>query len=420
MSTSPTDSRSSRVSRVEPPLTSSSSGSWIALCVAAAAMVGTLPGRTPGLGLITEPLLADLQLSRVDYGQINLWATLIGALFCFPAERLLDRFGPRIMVAATAAALGVVAAAMSRVDSAAAMFWLITLTRGLGQSALTVVSIALVGKSFDRRAVWPMAAYSVLMSIGFMITFPTVQYLVKYHGWRDPWGGVGLSLVGFAIAAWFALPRTTRQLGAAESAADEATATGDGLTLREALATPLFWTFAAGTSLFGLAYAGLGIFNEDILKLRGLDAYYGHSLGVTAICGLAGQAACGLGAKFMSYQRLTTIALALYAGGLISLARIIDVNQLYAASALLGASGGMITVIFFAVWSRHFGRLQLGRIQGVAQMLSVFASGIGPLLYAACRDRTGSYDMILFVLAAVVTAVGGIAWFIRAPVRYGA
>ena len=33
---------------------------WVVLGVAALAMVGTLPGRTQGLGLITEPLLADL------------------------------------------------------------------------------------------------------------------------------------------------------------------------------------------------------------------------------------------------------------------------------------------------------------------------------------------------------------------------
>jgi hypothetical protein len=32
--------------------------------VAALATVGTLPGRTQGLGLITEPLLRDLNLSR--------------------------------------------------------------------------------------------------------------------------------------------------------------------------------------------------------------------------------------------------------------------------------------------------------------------------------------------------------------------
>jgi len=45
---------------------------WVNVTVAAAAMVGTLPGRTQGLGLITEPLLADLQIDRVLFAQINL------------------------------------------------------------------------------------------------------------------------------------------------------------------------------------------------------------------------------------------------------------------------------------------------------------------------------------------------------------
>ena len=35
---------------------------WVNVAVAALAMVGTLPGRTQGLGLITESLLADLQM----------------------------------------------------------------------------------------------------------------------------------------------------------------------------------------------------------------------------------------------------------------------------------------------------------------------------------------------------------------------
>ena len=49
---------------------------WVMLLLAAAAMVGTLPGRTQGLGLVTEPLIADLRIGRVDYAQLNLWATL--------------------------------------------------------------------------------------------------------------------------------------------------------------------------------------------------------------------------------------------------------------------------------------------------------------------------------------------------------
>ncbi|MBL9212306.1 MAG: hypothetical protein JNL92_17735, partial [Opitutaceae bacterium] len=38
---------------------------WVMMTVAAVAMVGTLPGRTQGLGLITESLLRDLQIDRV-------------------------------------------------------------------------------------------------------------------------------------------------------------------------------------------------------------------------------------------------------------------------------------------------------------------------------------------------------------------
>ena len=38
---------------------------WVVLGVACAAMIGTLPGRTQGLGLITEPLLRDLNIGRV-------------------------------------------------------------------------------------------------------------------------------------------------------------------------------------------------------------------------------------------------------------------------------------------------------------------------------------------------------------------
>ena len=33
--------------------------------------VGTLPGRTQGLGLITEPLIADLHIDRVSYAAIR-------------------------------------------------------------------------------------------------------------------------------------------------------------------------------------------------------------------------------------------------------------------------------------------------------------------------------------------------------------
>src|SRR6185503_8897527 len=87
-----------------------------AVGVAAAAMVATLPGRTHGLGLVTEPLLADLQLDRVAFAALNFWATLFGAAFCVPVGWLIDRFGVRATLAAVLLALGATVLAMTTVS----------------------------------------------------------------------------------------------------------------------------------------------------------------------------------------------------------------------------------------------------------------------------------------------------------------
>src|SRR4029453_17736423 len=88
---------------------------WVSLGVAALAMVGTLPGRTQGLGLVTEPLMRDLGIGRVAFAEINLVATLVGPLFCLGIGRLIDRAGGRLVLTVVTAALGLVVLAMSRV-----------------------------------------------------------------------------------------------------------------------------------------------------------------------------------------------------------------------------------------------------------------------------------------------------------------
>src|SRR5690348_6231899 len=71
------------------------SQAWINVVVGAVIMLATFPGRTQGLGLITEPMLRDLRLDHVTYANINLWATLLGAAICLPIGRAFDRLGLR-------------------------------------------------------------------------------------------------------------------------------------------------------------------------------------------------------------------------------------------------------------------------------------------------------------------------------------
>ena len=55
---------------------------WVNLFVAAAAMTGTFPGRTHGLGLITSYLCGDLNITFFQYGVINFVAIVLGVSIC--------------------------------------------------------------------------------------------------------------------------------------------------------------------------------------------------------------------------------------------------------------------------------------------------------------------------------------------------
>lgn len=387
-------------------------GGWINVFVASVIMLATLPGRTQGLGLITEPLLLDLRLDRVSYANINLWATLLGALICLPIGRLFDRAGLRVATFVLTLGLGAVVWTMSRTaGSVAVLFLLVLATRAIGQSALSVASITAVGKSFDRQVGMAMGVYSVLLTVFMAAAFVGVGTAVRVEGWRSAWDGVAYGLLLFAAPVVLLL----RERPAGQTA-DAEEGGGAGMPLAEALRTPAFWVFAGGTSLFGLVSSGLGLFNQAVLAERGFDqAIYVNFLGATVVIGLVGQGLCGWLTLRWSMRRLLGLALLLYAVGLAALPLLSTLTQLWIFAALYGLSGGMITVLFFAVWRQAFGAAHLGRIQGAAQMLTVLASAIGPLIFAQCEKLTGSYMPALWLLVPCLFLLSLAAFRVPSP-----
>ncbi len=394
---------------------------WVNLTVAAMAMVGTLPGRTQGLGLITESLLKDLQIDRVVFAQINLWATLIGALFCFGIGRLIDRVGSRVVLTSVVLALSAVVLAMSGVHGIAGLAVLITLTRGFGQSALSVVSLTMVGQWFVKRLSLAMGVYTVTMSVGFMIAFPVVGTIVTNNGWRSAWSGVGFALLILAPLGWLLVRHTPESSGLGldgEKFDDKPAEELMGFTLLEALLTPAFWVFALSSSIYGLIASGIALFNESILAERGFDAsVYHRTLVITALTALAGNFLGGWLAEKWRMNRLMALAMAMLAAALLALPLVQTEWHVVLWALVMGLAGGFVIVIFFSFWSRAFGRAHLGKIQGAAQSLTVVASAVGPLLLAECVKRTGSYAVMFYALSLIVAVLGVSAWFVKVQNR---
>jgi MFS family permease len=393
---------------------------WANLGIAALAMVATLPGRTQGLGLVTEPLIADLGIDRVSYASVNLWATLLGAALCLPAGRLLDRFGSRLVLTTILLALGATVLFMSAASGLASLFVTVTLTRGLGQSALSVASLALVGMWFAKRLNLAMGIYSVLVGMGFIAAFPAVGQAVISAGWRPAWLLIGLiQVVILAPLAWILVRDNPEKEGLA---LDGDGAKADGrlvdLSVADALQSPAFWVFALSSSLFGLVYSGIALFNQSILEERGFDASTYHSvLVISTLLGLAANFGGGFLASRYPIQRVMGIGMAVLALALLALPSVETQTHVVLYAMAMGIAGGVVTVVFFSVWGQVFGRRHLGRIQGCAQMMTVFASAVGPLLLAMTLRSTGSYDSIFYVLAAAVVLLGIGCWYVSLPSR---
>jgi len=178
------------------------------------------------------------------------------------------------------------------------------------------------------------------------------------------------------------------------------TGTDADLTLAQCIRIPAFWAYSAGIAAFAGISAATGLFNEALLAERGFDReMFHHFLAGSAIIALLGQMICGAGMKRLPIRFWLGGALIVQALAL-TLFKFISTNTgLWTIAALMGLSGGIITVAFFAIWGDSFGKRHLGRIQGAAQTLTVLAAALGPLLLERGAGFLHGYANTLMIAA---------------------
>ena len=391
---------------------------WVVLIFAAVAMVATLPGRSVGIGLITEPLIADLGISRLDFAEMNFWATIFGALFNLICGVTIDRFGVRAVVTAVLFVLSLVVLGFSQMTGAGFLLLLLVLMRGVGQSALSVVSLTMVGKWFVRRLSVAMGIFAVLMSLGFAVAIVVAGDVVLKQGWRVMWSGLGWILMILSGLCLLFVRRDPEAVGLDTEVVkdDESQEPVIGFTLVQALMTPAFYVFAIGSALYNLVIAGVMLFNQSILGELGFDeTVFQYAMAAFMATGLLGNFTAGWAARRWSLGKLMTVAMLAVGVYLLAFPELKTPGQALTHAGLLGFSGGVVSVIFFTAWADIFGRLHLGKIQGAAQVFAVLASATGPWFIESVFSSAGSYAPAFYALAPAVLIVAVFAYFVNIP-----
>lgn len=390
------------------------------IAAASVALALTAPGQTAAVSVFVDPIMHDLGVSRSAVSTAYLIGSLSGAFVMPFLGRLIDRYGPRRIMAVIAACFGAVliaATAASEITGLTAAFVGI---RVGGQGALNLVATTTVAIYVHRRRGFAIGVASAVGTAGISLTPMLLERLVSDWGWRHVWIAEGVAVWLLVIpAALLLLPRRPPDRAITDEEIE--TAPGSSLppvdwTLAQALRTGMFWVVTAGVGVCALVTTGLNFHQQSLLGERGLTATEAAATflpqtiaGLVATFGL-GWLADRFSDRVLIITTMATLALATAGAGWLTPG---FTAVLYGLA--LGACGNGIRTLEAVAFPRCFGLRHLGAIRGVVHSVTVGASAFGPLLLALGRDHATTYRPILLAMTVLPLAVTVAGALVRTP-----
>lgn len=285
--------------------------------------------------------------------------------------------------------------------------WLII---GASMSMVLMLPI-LIGNWFSAKLGIAMGISTAIASAGSAVFNPLSGMLVANYGWRFSYRLSAVVLLVILIPVALFLLRFAPGEGETAYGADHTDTTrragqaygaNDGLTLKQASRTSLFYIVLLATALFS-AFTSMG--QQVVPHLMSRD--FQPALAASAISCLSIGSAMGklaIGPFLDGKHRTGIITLLAIAGsvGWMSIALAPSVAGVFVGGLIcgLGQSVGMVALPYFS--RRFFGGKDMGKISGISGAVCTLVPAVGVLLSASVFDSTGSYTPV-FLFAGVVS-----------------
>jgi MFS family permease len=386
----------------------------------------TMATGTLNFGLFVLPMGAALGMTRSQFGWAQTTRSLSAGISSLHIGRLLDRHGPRLLVVAAAAIIGVCLLGVSRSTSP----WQVILLFGvMGISGLaapeSMVTSVPVAKWFRRLRGRALALSAAGLGLGGVAFLPVTQILIDRVDWRGAWTVLAIAFMAVAIPLGaIALRRQPEDLGLAAdgdragrgpggaSSRQPAAASPEAAwTLGEALRTATLWKLMLVFGLAGIAQGGASVHRIPYWIERGFDA---QVVSFSFSADAAGAAVMALITGLLVDRfPIRFVAAVSYLGFVLAVGLMLDGRNelfLFSSTIIFGMSVGIGMIVNTYIFASYYGRAFLGAIRGVVLPITLVSAGIGAPLAGYVRDRMDSYDaawwmaLFLYLAAAAVMA----------------
>lgn len=391
---------------------------WIAAGIGLLCAALSSPGQSFALSFYLEPLMGEVDLSRLEISALYSGATLAAA-FALPlvgarADRTTGgRYLGTVLLLMAGAML--LLAATTTVWMLAAAFFALRL---LGQGAIGIGTLTLTVRWFDRYRGRAFALVALGYAIG-EISFPAgILALFDLVGWRG-------SLVVLAAAYLLVFAPVVYRAGRDPRPEERARERGDSgddespasHRLSRALRTPVFYGMTVVQTVSPLLITALifhqvGLF-ESLGRGAGAAAQSMVGFGVAAVLGTY---MAGFLVERVTERVAISLALIPLGAGLLLLAAASNwAPAPVAYGALLGGSAGALKIAGALVWPAYYGPLHVGAIKGAVTTFRNAGTAAGPPLAALLAGPGDQFERVLLPFAAVALLASIAVLFLGPP-----
>ena len=374
---------------------------WVIVGIGSLGIFASGAGQSHTFSPFIPVISKDLQISSTSITSAYMIATLFAAFLLPKMGKLVDKYGPRIVLIYTIILLGI----GCMIFGAAANFLMLAVAFGFlrffGQGSLMLGSANIITQWFDKKRGFALG----LMGLGFAISMglhpPISDFLITHYGWRQAWVIIGLStwIIMLPPLIFLAInkPEDVNMRPDGVDSNLKKTSKNNkifGLTLNEALKEKSFYIlsfsfFSISTLVTALHFFQVTILSQyfNIPSSTAAALFIPTMIAMIIFIPIAGK----ILDKFQTHN-IIGLALLVTTASLMSITFATNTTYALIYSIIFGINNAFNLSLFGYIWPRYFGRLHVGSIQGTGQMVLVVGASIGAMPFAAAMDM--GFDLL--------------------------
>jgi len=354
-------------------------------------------------GLYVDPLEEEFGWSRAEVSLGFSFALLVSGVSSPLVGRWIDTRGPRSAIIVGAVLTAATYLLLATVNELWQWYLYSSINAIFRQMMFFIPFQALISRWFERRRGVALSILGTGFSLGGVVVVPLMSWVIDAAGWAGSFVFSGALIAAVFVPVGVLLVRNSPADVGALVDGDEPVKGGPapiaapGMTLREAIRTPTFWTLSAGLALFIYGLFGWMVHQIPFYEDQGISSQRA-ALIVSAAAFVSIFTRLGMGLVADRVRRFELVALVL-------------IGSLFMAmTALLLNSGPAGIAVFLLFWvigtgagpmmealllTRAFGVAHFATILGAVVVVETVGQILSPTIAGAIYDSTGSYNWAL-------------------------